>query len=551
MKRRKLLTIVLTMVCSIFLYSNLLGQSPAKKIDIAEISNNGTSVSWLIKAPNDGGTLTVSTPSGEVFEMKFDAGSVPSFSPTNKRGEYYGDGQYSYQIVLNPVISTNAKAAMEQSRIDGNSDQVAAELRKSGQSPPEMVESGTFTFSRGTLITGDDSFVQESENVVRSVGPKAGTKTPNTKTPANVPNARRDVPTDGVQVIAQDLVVQGSECVGTDCNSNESFGFDTLRLKENNLRIKFQDTSSSASFPTNDWEITINDSTNGGQNHFSVLDVDNGRVPFTIENTAATNSIYVDGGNSGRVGFKTATPVVELHVRDGDSPTLRLEQDGSSGFQSQTWDIAGNETNFFIRDVTNGSRLPFKIRPGAPTDSLVVEANGNVTINNDINVNGGGTSTTAPSVAQQFYGGNSIVIPGGITPVVDINSFGIGTNGQAGAVALLTNIPSNSNLAATNLPNIVYKIRYRDQDGNAGSANVLVSVVATNINNGSRSTNIVFNSNSDAATGFNTVTVCQAVGANFFDYDTYGTHFFVVLTGTAARNADFVQIQAYRISGSC
>jgi hypothetical protein len=70
----------------------------------------------------------------------------------------------------------------------------------------------------------------------------------------------------------------------------------------------------------------------------------------------------VDDG--GRVGLGTSTPVVDLHVVSGDSPTLRLEQNGSSGFTPQTWDVAGNETNFFVRDVTHSSNLPFRIRPG-------------------------------------------------------------------------------------------------------------------------------------------------------------------------------------------
>lgn len=65
-----------------------------------------------------------------------------------------------------------------------------------------------------------------------------------------------------------------------------------------------------------------------------------------------------------------------MHTVDGDSPTLRLEQDGSSGFTPQTWDIAGNEANLFIRDVTNGSKLPFRIRPNAPTDSLDITTDG-------------------------------------------------------------------------------------------------------------------------------------------------------------------------------
>ena len=166
---------------------------------------------------------------------------------------------------------------------------------------------------------------------------------------------------NAAQVFTQDVVVQGSICVGFDCVNGESFGSDTLRLKENNLRIHFQDTSNSASFPTNDWRITINDSTNGGANYFAISDTTSGRDPFKIEAGAGANSLYVDDG--GRVGLGTANPVVELHVVDGDSPTLRLEQDGFSGFSAQTWDVAGNETNFFVRDATNGSTLPFRIEP--------------------------------------------------------------------------------------------------------------------------------------------------------------------------------------------
>jgi hypothetical protein len=196
------------------------------------------------------------------------------------------------------------------------------------------------------------------------------------------------------QVILDDLIVDGSACVGQDCVNGESFGFDTLRLKENNLRIKFQDTSTSASFPTNDWQLTANDTNNGGQNKFSIDDIDGGKTPFTIEAGAPSHSLYVDDG--GRIGFGTSTPVVELHVKDGDSPTLRLEQDGSSGFTAQTWDVAGNETNFFVRDVTNGSKLPLRIRPSAPTNSIFVNTDGNIGLNT--------SSPTAPVHVKRTAG---------------------------------------------------------------------------------------------------------------------------------------------------
>lgn len=183
-----------------------------------------------------------------------------------------------------------------------------------------------------------------------------------------------------------DTIITFSLCVGNDCVNGESFGFDTMRLKENNLRIHFQDTSNSASFPTNDWRITINDSSNGGSNYFAIDDVDAGRTPFRVDAGAPTNAVRVD--SAGDLGLGTANPVVDLHVVSGNTPTLRLEQDGSSGFAAQTFDIAANEANFFVRDVTNGSELVFRIQPGADENSLFI-AN-----DNDI-----GMGTNAPSTA--------------------------------------------------------------------------------------------------------------------------------------------------------
>lgn len=187
--------------------------------------------------------------------------------------------------------------------------------------------------------------------------------------------------TDGgtfAQVIANDLVVQGSNCVGLDCTTGESFGSDTIRLKENNLRIHFQDTSSTGAFPSNDWRIIANDSNNGGLNYLGIEDSNTGRMPFRVEAGADANNLYVEA--DGDVGIKTANPVVDLHIVEGNTPTLRLEQDGSDGFTPQIWDVAGNEVNFFVRDVTNGSKLSFRIEPNTPQDTLYLDSTGNVGI---------------------------------------------------------------------------------------------------------------------------------------------------------------------------
>jgi len=180
------------------------------------------------------------------------------------------------------------------------------------------------------------------------------------------------------QVIPDDLIVQGSLCVGLDCVNNENFGFSTIRLKENNTRIEFQDTSTSAGFPANDWTITANDSASGGANYLAFDDVTGGKQPFRVTAGAPTASLFVD--STGRIGLRNSAPVLDLHMTTGNTPAIRLEQTNASGFAAQTWDVAGNEANFFVRDVTGGSRLPFRIRPGAPTSSLDIAASGNVGI---------------------------------------------------------------------------------------------------------------------------------------------------------------------------
>ena len=120
----------------------------------------------------------------------------------------------------------------------------------------------------------------------------------------------------GSMAIAQDLIVDGSLCVGNDCVSGESFGFDTIRLKENNLRLHFQDTSNSASFPSADWRLVANDSSNGGSNKFSLEDVSAGRQTFIVEQGARANALFVE--SDGDVGIGTSNPVVEIHVVGGD-----------------------------------------------------------------------------------------------------------------------------------------------------------------------------------------------------------------------------------------
>ncbi len=77
------------------------------------------------------------------------------------------------------------------------------------------------------------------------------------------------------QVYNTSLIVDGNACVGVDCASGEVFAEDTLRLKENNLRIYFDDTSSDAGVPSQDWWLIANEYANGGESFFGISDTTN------------------------------------------------------------------------------------------------------------------------------------------------------------------------------------------------------------------------------------------------------------------------------------
>ena len=217
-------------------------------------------------------------------------------------------------------------------------------------------------------------------------------------------------------VIPDDLIVQGSACIGLDCVNNEPFGFDTIRLKENNTRIHFQDTST-GSFPNHNWQLTANDSASGGLNKFSIENLTAARVPFTIVGAAPTNSVFV--ADTGKVGLRTAAPLLDLHIKTSDTPAQRLEQDNSGGFTAQTWDIGGNEANFFVRDLTSGSRLPLRIRPGAPTSSIDVSPVGDV-----------GIGVSSPSARLHVSGGGIIASGAFPTTVASTGGFDYFTTGM-------------------------------------------------------------------------------------------------------------------------
>jgi hypothetical protein len=317
--------------------------------DLVKPRVDATSVEWQPVQSEVGLVLTVSGPRAFYLRQEFAPGQSASFSVFGTGGGLRPSGSYVYELRAVPQIDEATRAELQAARENGTEPNV---LGKAGSRALE-VQSGAFAIAGGRILMGGE---QEP-----GAGKPAGS------------GGSRIAPKD--QVIPDDLIVQGSICAGFDCVNNESFGFDTIRMKENNTRIDFTDTSA-GSFPSQDWEIAANDSASGGRNALIVSD-ENTQL-FVIESGNVANALYVD--DTARIGLRTSTPVLDLHIATSNTPGIRLEQTSAGGFTAQTWDIAGNEANFFVRDVTGGSRLPFRIRPQAPTSSIDISADGDVGI---------------------------------------------------------------------------------------------------------------------------------------------------------------------------
>ena len=358
------------------------------------ISGNGLSVKWDVAVPHTELTLTISAPDGQVYRKEF-KGRAAQYTLTDPKGERFADGQYSWELRVTPPIPDSVRETLATAREKGNGAEVQRELvRRGALAAQPLVVSGGFAILNGSVIVpgslqegGSANAAMTQPRVSRPVtGPGANNFRFNTGAPTG--GFRRHHATVNPFfdfVIADDLIVQGSACVGLDCVDGENFGFDTIRVKENNTRIQYDDTSTSAGFATNNWQIRANAQGSGGGAFLAFVDQgatgnsETGTLVFQVDAGAPANSLRVSSG--GNVGIGTATPVLDVHANTTDTPALRLEQNNSGGFTAQTWDIGANEANFFVRDVTSGSRLPLRIRPGAPTSSLDISASGNVGIN--------------------------------------------------------------------------------------------------------------------------------------------------------------------------
>ena len=175
-------------------------------------------------------------------------------------------------------------------------------------------------------------------------------------------------------LLSGDHSVDGALCVGEGCSSSEDFEDFALKIKQNNTWLKFEDTSSTSSFPTNDWQIRVNDSLNGGAGHFSIVDDETGNTILRLDAGALNASLHV--ASSGHVGLGTTIPTDELHIFDSLDPSITFEE------SSWKWKLAGNVEGFYLLDPQN-SAIPFEIRSGAPARAFHINSEGQVGLGTD------------------------------------------------------------------------------------------------------------------------------------------------------------------------
>ena len=364
--------------------ASIFAQTSDDKAKFASITAHGLSVRFEMASPS-ASVVTISTPDGRTFTKQYSKGATPEFTLTDQ-GERLPDGNYTYEIRVSPTGSAASKKAALLARGRDDDPESVRAARKRVESNG-MVQSGSFSIANGVVFVagateGGASGVDVAPKPTRK--PLEPQRPSITRATFKIRQHHMRLMALPDQVIPDDLIVQGSACVGLDCVNNEAFNFDTIRMKENNTRLQFNDTSTAAGFPTTNWQIRANSSASGGASFLAFVDQgatgssESGTIVLEVDAGAPANSLRV--ASTGRVGLRTATPVLDLHINTGDTPAHRLEQNSGGGFGAQTWDIAGNEANFFVRDVTSGSRLPFRIRPGAPTSSLDISADGDVGI---------------------------------------------------------------------------------------------------------------------------------------------------------------------------
>jgi hypothetical protein len=174
---------------------------------LARTNISSTEIAWEPMTKYASVNLVVRGPDGTFYQGEFGEGPI-RFSLTGDDGIPLPDGTYVYELTATPIISPELQGLRER-MLEGSMGAYLAlqQVEANGQLPRgPFKQSGYFTVSGGF---------------------------------AAMPDLVEDIPSGGKglfgaapldQVILDDLIVDGSACIGLDCVNGESFGFDTIRI---------------------------------------------------------------------------------------------------------------------------------------------------------------------------------------------------------------------------------------------------------------------------------------------------------------------------------
>lgn len=229
-----------------------------------------------------------------------------------------------------------------------------------------------------------------------------------------------------------DYIISGSMEIGFDAVNGYNFGYNTLVFAENNLRILFEDTDTMPGAPNNDWQIEINESANGGTNHFAINDITSGTTPFKIMAGAPDNSLYISP--EGNVGIGTKETTNKLTV-NGSLRAASFIGDGSalSGITGGTGGVGNAESTVIGADTDSNGTGEIALQT-KDTTRMIITNNGKI-----------GIGITMPSADIEIAGTAKFenLQVGGILRVDGI-AKSITTENPDGSVALDYNVTGKS-----------------------------------------------------------------------------------------------------------
>ncbi|MEW6570840.1 MAG: tail fiber domain-containing protein [Nitrospirota bacterium] len=315
--------ISLIVVVGIALLFALSPAEGATETEAVAVENfQGTGITWQPQVNYDVATLTIASSAGNVFHDNFEAGETLFYNIIDKQGNILPDGNYTYELSLIKFLQPEGELIESE--------------EQSGIPTSIMVKNGAFSVQRGLLTSGDEL----SKISIQAINPNGN-------------------------YFTGDGGFSGDLCLGCGDLANPDKELDIHNISE--VFIRFDDTGTAVST----WDVGVPASSY----RFVINDVIYGTTPFTIEENATTNTLYVKGAV---IGIGTSTPVDDaggtsrgtLYINAATNPAVILNQSVSSPREWQIFPSASTG-NLLFRDETAGAYR------------LTLGTNGNVAVGTD------------------------------------------------------------------------------------------------------------------------------------------------------------------------